>query len=196
MAARTLNAMIPLALVSGIFFSCGNDIKEINALIDERDIAVQTVENGTYYFTEEGHLRNKLEAKLLDRFEGENPRIEVFDGFTLTVFDSIGGIEAVLSARTGTFWESDGRLVAREEVELVNNEGSKLNTEELYFVQDSDLVYTNKHVIITSESGTIYGKGLVSDSRFKKRQIKQVSGTLFIEDPENSSDTDEPRTTN
>jgi LPS export ABC transporter protein LptC len=195
MATHTRHLLIPLALVSGIFFSCGNDIDEINALIDDRDIAVQTVENGTYFFTEEGHLRNKLEAKLLDRFEGENPRIEVFDGFTLTVYDSVGSIEAVLSARTGTFWEGDGRLVAREEVELVNNEGSKLNTEELYFVQDSDLVYTNKHVIITTESGTIYGKGLVSDSRFKKRQIKQVSGTLFIEDPENSTPTDEPRTT-
>lgn len=194
MRLQTKHVLIPLALVSGIFFSCGNDIDDINALIDDRDVAVQTVENGTYFFTEAGELKNKLEAKLLDRYEGDDPRIEVYNGFTLTVYDSIGAIEAILKARTGTFWEGDGRLVAREEVELVNNEGSKLNTEELYFVQDSDLVYTDKSVIITTESGTIFGKGLVSDSRFKKRQIKQVSGTLFIDDPENPSN-DESGTT-
>ncbi len=176
------NYWIPLVLASGIFFSCRNDIEEIRALTDDRDVAVQTVINGTYFYTEHGDLTNRLEAGHLDRYEGDNPRIEVRDGFLLTIYDSIGGVDATLQARFGTFWDTDRKLVAREKVELINSDGSQLNTEELYFVQDSDLVYTDKHVAITTDDGsTIYGKGLVSDSKFKKRQIKQATGQIYIE---------------
>lgn len=181
-ALRTIRLWIPLVFASGIFVSCSNEIEEIRALTDDRDIAVQTVNNGTYYYTEHGALSNRLEAGHLDRYEGENPRIEVSDGFLMTIYDSLGNVDATLKARFGTFWDTDGRLVAREKVELINNDGSRLNTEELYFVQDSDLVYTDKHVAITTEDGsTIYGKGLVSDSKFKQREIKQATGQIYIE---------------
>jgi LPS export ABC transporter protein LptC len=175
-------AWIPFALAGGILLSCRNDIDEIRALTDDREVAVQTVMNGTFYYTEKGSLTNVLEAAVLDRFEGENPRIEVTGGFLLTMYDSAGQVDATLKAIHGTFWDFDGRLLAREQVELINAEGSKLNTEELHFVQDSDRVYTDLPVAITTEDGVIYGTGLVSDSRFKKRQIKQVTGTMYFDD--------------
>lgn len=182
---------IPLVFASGIFVSCRNDIEEIRALTDDRDIAVQTVINGTYYYTEHGELTNRLEAGHLDRYEGDAPRIEVRDGFFLTIYDSTGGVDATLQARFGTFWDMDRKLVAREKVKLHNSDGSVLVTEELYFVQDSDLVYTDKHVAITTEDGsTIYGKGLVSDSKFKKRKIKQATGQIYIEMEDDSTATD------
>lgn len=180
--------MIPLLIGSGIIVSCRNDIEEIRALTDDRDVAVQTVENGVFYYTEKGQLSNKLESALLDRYEGETPRIEVQGGFLLTIYDSIGGVDATIRARKGTFWDLDNKLLAREDVELISSDGSKLNTEELHFVQDSDLVYTDKHVVITTEDGIIYGKGLESDSRFKKRRIKQVTGTLYVDDPEETQE--------
>jgi LPS export ABC transporter protein LptC len=182
------NLLIPFALASGIFFSCRNDIEEIRALTDDREVAVQTVLNGTYYYTENGELTNVLEAAVLDRYEGEISRIEVSGGFVLTTFDSIGNTDAIISANYGTYFDLEGRLIARENVVLVNAEGSRLNTEELYFVQDSDLVYTDKNITITSDDGIIYGKGLVSDSRFQKRQIKQVTGTMYVDDfPDNET---------
>lgn len=181
-APKHIRRWIPLVIASGIFVSCRNEIEEIRALTDDRDIAVQTVMNGTYFYTEHGNLTNRLEAGHLDRYEGENPRIEVSEGFLLVIYDSVGGVDATLRARFGTFWDTDRKLVAREKVELINSDGSQLNTEELYFVQDSDLVYTDKHVAITTDDGsTIYGKGLVSDSKFKKRQIKQATGQIYIE---------------
>lgn len=178
-----LKALIPLALASGIFFSCRNEIEEIRALTEDREFSVQTIRNGTFYYTEDGRLSNTLEATVFDRYEGENPRIDVSEGFTLTIYDSVGGVDATLTARYGTWWDLEGRLVARENVELINNEGSTLRTEELYFVQDSDRVYTDKNVAITTGDGTIYGKGLVSDSRFRQRRIKQVTGTMYIDEP-------------
>ncbi|WP_306641836.1 LPS export ABC transporter periplasmic protein LptC [Sanyastnella coralliicola] len=180
----TLKYLIPVALAAGIFVSCSNDIDEIKALTEDQDLAVQTVENGTYFYTSEGVLSNKLEAAVLERFETTDPRIEVSGGFTLTIYDSLEQVEATMVAQTGTFWDTEGRLIARENVILTNVDGDKLATEELIWVQDSDLVYTDKHVVITTEESVIRGKGLITDSRFKKREMKEVSGTMYIEDEE------------
>lgn len=180
----THHKWIPVVLAAGIFVSCSNDIDEIKALTEESDLPVQTVEHGTFHYTSRGKLSNTLEATILERFENEeDPRIEVSGGFKLTIYDSLQSVEATLTAENGTFWEQQGRLIARNDVELQNMDGDRLNTEELIWVQDSDLVYTNKHVIITTEEATIKGKGLVTDSKFKKRQIKQVSGEMFVDDP-------------
>lgn len=187
---RVIKQLIPVALATGIFVSCSNEIEEIRALTEDRDVAVQTVLNGTFHYTEKGQLVNVLEAAVLDRYEGENPRVEVSGGFTLTSFDSLSAESGKLKAEKGTFWDNENRLWARENVILTGEDGSTLHTEELFFVQDSNLVYTDKHVKITTEDGEIFGKGLISDRSFKKRQIKQVTGTFLVEDPADTTKQD------
>lgn len=174
---------IPVALATGIFISCSNDIEEIKALTDDREYPIQTVKNGVFHYTQNGQLSNTLYATELDRFEGEDPRIEVTSGLELVIYDSLGVEEAVLTAERGTFRESESKLTARDNVVLTNSEGESLHTEELIWAQDSDRVYTDKHVKITTAQAVILGKGLVTDSRFRKREIKEVSGTLYVEDP-------------
>lgn len=175
---------IPVAFAAGIFFvSCGNDIEEIKALTENKELAVQTVENGTFHYTSRGKLSNKLVAGILDRYEGEDPRIEVSEGFTLFIYDSLEQVEATLTARRGTFYDTEGRLIAREDVILENSEGNKLNTEELIWVQDSDKVYTDKPFILTKDQDTIQGIGLISDSKFKKRQMNKLTGKIYVDDP-------------
>lgn len=189
MAQRTRYRMwIPVAFAAGIFFSCSNDIEEIKALTDDREYPIQTVKGGVFHYTQNGQLSNTLHATELDRFEGEDPRIEVRNGLKLVIYDSLGQQEAVLTADRGTFREIQSKLIARENVVLENRDGESLHTEELIWAQDSDRVYTDKHVKITTQEAVILGKGLVTDSRFSKREIKDVSGTLYIEDPlENDS---------
>jgi LPS export ABC transporter protein LptC len=166
-----------------MLFSCSNDIEEIKALTEDKKIASQTILQGTFFYTENGRLLNKLEAAKLDRYEGEEGYLDVSGGFTLTMYDSAEQVEATLKAQSGIFYELENKLEARENVILENREGSKLNTEELIWMQDSDKVYTDKYVTITTPDATIHGKGLVSDTRFRKRQIKQVTGKIKVDDP-------------
>lgn len=175
---------VPIALAIGTLFSCKNDIAEIKALTEDRDLAVQMVENGTFYYTSRGNLSNRLEATYLERFElEEDSRIEVSKGFTLTMFDSLENVDATLTADEGTFFNSNNKLIAKGNVELQNRDGEKLNSEELIFAQDSDLIYTDKNVMITTNESVIHSKGLTTDSQFKKREFTQVTGIMYIDDP-------------
>lgn len=169
--------------MAGIFFSCKNDIAEIKAITEDQDIPVQTIYEGEFYFTKKGKLNNKMVANKLDRYQKEETSlIKVSEGFTLYIYDSLENVNAQLKAEEGDFYETEQRLEARHDVELRNFKNEILNTEELIFLQDSDLVFTDKNVKITTEDGIIFGKGLVSNSSFSKWKINKITGDLFIED--------------
>jgi len=171
-------------IAAGMLFSCQNDIEEIKALTQESDLPVQIVKNGTFHYTEESKLMNTLKAKELKRFEGEVPRIEVSGGFEMFIYDTLEQVDAILTAEEGTFFDKQHHLEARENVVLVNNEGDSLKTEELFWLQDSNKIYTNKFVEIYTDDGTIFSQGLETDSHFKRYRLKQVTGDILVEEPE------------
>lgn len=175
---------IPIILMVGMLFACKNDIEEIKAITEDREIPLQIVKNGTFHYTEEGRLINTLEATELKRFGGEIPRVEVSGGFKMFIYDSLEQLDATLSASRGTFLDNERRLEAKENVMVVNKNLDSLITEELIWVQDSNLVYSNKFVQITTKDGTIFSDGLITDSHFSKYRLKQVSGDMIVEEPE------------
>lgn len=174
-----------LAIVlAGMLFSCQNDIEEIKAITQESDLPVQIVRNGTFHYTEESRLMNTLIANELKRFEGEVPRIEVSGGFKMLIYDTLEQVDAILTAEEGTFYDKQHQLEARNNVVLLNTKGDSLRTEELYWLQDSNKIYTHKFVEIYTEDGTIFSQGLETDSHFKKYRLKQVTGDILVEEPD------------
>lgn len=180
---RTLKSILVI-LLTGMLFSCENDIDQIKALTDDLDYPVQTVKNGTYHYTENSELTNTLIASMLKRYEGDNPRIEVEGGFEMLMYDSLEEVSAVLSAQRGTYYDTEGRLEARENVVFKNNEGATLKTEELIWLQDSDKVFTNKFVEITNDDGSIFSKGMTTNSKFSYYRLWEVNGDILLDQPE------------
>ncbi|MEO0404701.1 MAG: LPS export ABC transporter periplasmic protein LptC [Bacteroidota bacterium] len=175
-----------------MLFSCKNEIEEIKAITGDSELPVKIIKNGTFHYTEESNLVNTLIASELKRFEGEDPRIEVYGGFTMLIYDSLERVDASIEAEEGIFYDLEGRLECYKNVIAVNAEQDSLLTEELIWVQDSNLVYSNKFVEISNEDGTIYSQGLVTDSHFKRYKLKQVSGDININEDqkENQQDND------
>jgi LPS export ABC transporter protein LptC len=169
-------------IVAGMLFSCKNDLKEIEALTQESDLPVQTTFNARYDYTEKGILKNRLIASRIDRYEGENARLEVSGGLNLLVYDSLGQLEAELSSNRGLFIEELRFMQASEDVILKNTKGEQLNTEELIWYQDSAKIVTDKFVQITRADGVLFGKGLESDDRFQSYTIKQITGDLYLKE--------------
>lgn len=169
-------------MVAGMLFSCKNDLKEIEALTQESDLPVQTTFNANYDYTEKGILKNRLKAARIDRFEGDNARLEVSGGLNLYVYDSLGQLEAELTANRGLFIEQERFMQASEDVVLKNSKGEQLNTEELIWYQDSAKIVTDKFVQITRADGVLFGKGLESDDRFQSYTIKEITGDLYLKE--------------
>jgi LPS export ABC transporter protein LptC len=177
--------IIPLAILAGgmLFFSCTNEIEEINSLADITEQPLQTSFNATYDYTEDGALKNRLIATRLDRYGGEDARIVVSEGFKVFIYDSLGNFAAELTAIDGVFEPDKKMMVARNNVELINKDGDQLNTEELIWDQDSAKIYTDQLVKITNDDGVIYGEdGMIADEKFEDYELIGMTGDIYVDD--------------
>jgi LPS export ABC transporter protein LptC len=166
--------------------SCQNEIAEIRAITDANNLPVQTSLKAEYNFSEKGKLKNKLIASQIDQYRGEENYIEASGGFIMVFFDSLEKEQARLSAQKGKYTEKEKRMKAWGNVVLMNINGEKVETEELIFKQDSNRIYTDKYVTITSKQGILHGNGMESNDTFTKYRIIKPIGD-FLLDQKNDS---------
>lgn len=150
-------------------------------MIDAKEFPIKTTYKAEYFYTDSGKVKNKLFSNKLERFAGDTNYTKLTNGFSLSFFDDNQKLEATLTAKNGFIIDSKNYMEAKDSVVFVNNKGEKLFTEQLIWMQDSDLVYTTKPVTITSENGVLYGKGLRSNQNFSKYKILNTTGSADFE---------------
>ena len=67
-------------------------------------------------------------------------------------------------------------------VEVVNVNGEKLNTEHLIWDEQKKKIISDDFVKITTAKEIIMGKGLEANQDFTQYEIKEVTGTIRVED--------------
>lgn len=185
--SRIIRISLLCAGITLSLLSCKNEIAEIRALTDTSNLPIQSSYNAEYILTEKGLVKNKLIATQLDQYQGEVDYIEASGGFTMIFYDSLQQEEARLSAMRGKYDSKLKRLIAWEKVELFNIKGDKLETEELIYVQDSSLIYTQKFVSIMMQDDTLHGMGLESNDSFTRYKILKPYGKFQLEEASNQT---------
>ena len=165
------------------FTTCGVTESEKVPAADIEEKALQVISDGTFRYTEKSKTKNVLNAGRLERWNSDNSSTEIWrvsEGFTLYIDGDSEEHEAVLSGGRGTYDADLGHLIAYDDVELINKEGEKLNTEYLVWSNDSDRVHTNRPVRIESKSGKLEGNGLEADSKFENYRILNPTGAFEL----------------
>ncbi len=165
------------------FCACGVIETEEMPAAELEEIAIQEIRGGTFQYSEKGQIKNVLHAGKLERWESDGSSSEIWrvsDGFILYIDGDIDVHEAQLSGGRGTYNADLGHLVAHDDVELINHEGEKLNTEYLVWSNDSDRVHTNRPVSIATKTGTLQGNGLEADSKFENYRILNPTGAFEL----------------
>jgi LPS export ABC transporter protein LptC len=178
-AIRWAMAVLTVVLLQ----QCKNTISDIQAVTETKVMPVQTTYNADYIYSEDGKTKNKLHAAILERFETDQPYLHAEGGFTMLFFDSLEQQSAQLTANQGTYYDRENKLVAWDHVQVRNVRDEHLETEELIFVQDSDRIYTDKFVSITTQNGIFNGTGLESNAGFTRFRILQPTGNIYVADP-------------
>ena len=181
---KQINIKSIIAIVAVMLFvSCENKLETIEALTQKTPS--NTAENITIIRTDSGKIVGKIFApKLIKIFDKEKPYTEFPKGLTAESYTNYPVIESSLTCKYAKNFEDKNLWLARYKVVVVNNEGARLETEELYWDTEKEQIYTEKDVRITKGNEIMYGKGLTSDQEFKNYEIKQPKGTFYIEDNE------------
>jgi LPS export ABC transporter protein LptC len=145
-------------------------------------------ENIEIIYTDYGKIKTSLRAPLLERFAGENPKLEFPKGLNLVFYDSLQNPESSLKADYAIHDEKENKIIAKSNVEVINEKGEKLNTEKLIWERVSKQIYTDEFVTITTEDELIMGEGLISNESFTKYSIKKIKGTINLKEEQEKNE--------
>lgn len=138
-------------------------------------------ENVEVLYTEKQTLKVKLQAKKI--FEFQNGDREFPEGLYLEFYDETGKLTSTLQANTAFFFKTDLKWRGRGKVEVKNlDKNEQLNTEELFWKQDTKRIFTDKFVTIKQQTEVIYGTGLEAAQDLSDYTILKPEGEFEVKE--------------
>jgi len=133
--------------------------------------------------SEMGKITLELTAPRMISFQKQEAYTEFPDGLKIIFYDSIMQPKSELTANYGISYESKRTMEARGNVIVRNfQKQEQLNTESLLYDRIAKKVSTTEFVKITTPDRIIMGKGMESDELFDNWAIKNVTGTIYVEE--------------
>lgn len=166
---------------------CVNDPDEVAAIVKEGpELPIETARDIRIIYSDSAIVRVILDAQQMERYAGNDPRLEMAGGVHMRFFDNRGNVTSELRAMRAIRWESTELMEAYEDVIVVNERDETLNTEHLVWDKKTESITTEEFVKITTEDEVIFGHGLESNQDFTRYRIKNIKGTIDIADAENA----------
>jgi LPS export ABC transporter protein LptC len=175
--------ILPVIIIMGTFVSCKNDIETINALNNEIKLPDQSGFNIEITYTDSGKIQGKIYAPEVNKYDrGEEPYVEFPKGMKVMFYDSLERPTSYIKANYAIYYEKKQLWEARNQVvaeNLVNHD--KLETEQMFWDQKEEKIYSEKFTRLTNSDGISYGEGgFESRQDMSKWRLKGSSGTLNV----------------
>jgi LPS export ABC transporter protein LptC len=181
-----------IARIAFVFFcitlaACENDMEAIMNM-DKKTAAVEEGKDIESIYSQTGRVKAKLTAPLMYRHLQPPVYVEFSKGLKVLFYnDSLPAgdsmaVESTLTARYGKYFENDANIFLRDHVVVINKKGERLDCDELNWDSKKQIFYSNKPVRISTETDTLYGKGLESNQDFSDYTILNPSGPFILRD--------------
>lgn len=160
---NTLVAVVTLFFITSFFLaSCKDDTKSsVNFTYDRETVPTMTTDSVNMLISDSGVIRYRLIAKTWDIFEqAKDPHWFYPQGLYLEQFDS--AFNVVVTVKADTAWNFTARKLwkLKGHVFVKNIVGETFSSDELFWNQQQQRIYSDKFVKIDRpDKGILQGKG-------------------------------------
>ncbi len=163
--------------------------------ITERDsLPVMRTLGVTTLISDSGITRYRIVTEEWSVFDRTEPSYWSFEkGVYLERFDSLFNVDANIRSDTAYYYDKEQLWELIGNVEIINQEGNKFNTELLYWNQVTEKVYSDRFIRIEEPDRIIMGYGFESNQQMTNYEIMNVEGIFYVEDEEETSANDSIR---
>ena len=177
-----LRFLLSFLALSATLLSCSEtDINQAKLVSNNTTLPLETGTDVVINYTDSGRTKASIKAPLLERYANdEKNQTEMRKGIKVEFLDKTGKIESFLTAKYAIRFDRDKKMMARNDVIVLNTNGYTLRTEELYWDELSQKVYSNKFVKITTKDEIIMGEGFESDVSFLKPKVFKIKGIVNL----------------
>lgn len=196
MFTRTKISLIKVALsiMSATFvYGCEGGMKGDIVINGTDKIPTVTTINHTINNTADGVREYKFITPLMERYEMvEEPYMEFRKGIHIETYDSTKAVSSELVADYAIYneskklWETKGNVVGN------NADGDKIFTEQLFWDEKTDRIYSDVDTKIIKGNDIIIGSSFTSDGELKNIEYRQTKGLMYVD----TTKTSQPDTLN
>ncbi len=166
-----------------ILISCENDIEVIKAFSQDTLMPRQSLIDAGIVYTDSGRIQMRITAPEIHYFdEGSEQYTEFPYGVLAEFFDRYENVESQLSSKYAIYYTDKDLWEAKDSVVVINQAGEILNTEQLFWDERNQIIYSNSFVKVTRPDEVIMGEGFEADETFTRWKIKKIQGTIYIRD--------------
>lgn len=179
-----ISYLVAIIIMVATFFSCGNDVKEVQDFLADKNLPIGVAENVKNIHTDSGRVDSKLITPLLYDFSNrkEHPYTEFPKGIRITSINKKGDSITIKGDYSITFTKTNISEI-KGNVEVVNYEnGSKLTTEQVFWDQNLHYFFTEKEFTFLTRNDTLKGVGFESKEDLTKWLVKNLNGNINIKD--------------
>lgn len=163
-------------------FSCSKKIDTIKKS-EILTLPSVTVKNFRTVFSDSGKIQLIMTSPLMETYNNnDSPYSEFRSGIEVAFYEGHDKPVATAFAKYAKYTDKKKLWELKDSVVVVNETNDKLETEQLFWDQEKDIIYTERFVKITNEDQTVIGTGFESDPRLNRRKIKDVTATIYLRD--------------
>ena len=179
--SSSANSIKPILLALLLALAaCGNDLEEARRIVSRPNARLEFGKEVEIIYSGGARPRIRAKAPSVVRHDTDKPYLEFNDGINLWFYDAAGNIQNKLKAGYATAVENSSEMTVRRNVEVINNKGDKLQTEELIWDEQRKIIYSNAFVRITTRDEVIFGQGMTANQEFTDYSIRKISGRIKI----------------
>ncbi len=178
MRTRILSLLL-LIMIAGIT-GCENDLEKVKLYSKGDKIPQESAKSIKILYSDSARVKVEITAPVLNRFESENPYIEMPKGLRTIFYNEKMEVNSRLDAKYGIRYEKEQRMEARKNVVVINEKGDKLETEHLIWDERTEKLLSDEFVKITTKDEIIFGNGFEANQDFSKYKIFNIKGTISL----------------
>ncbi|HIS33698.1 MAG TPA: LPS export ABC transporter periplasmic protein LptC [Candidatus Avirikenella pullistercoris] len=182
--------MVALLCWSAIFlYGCSSQVDADVEIDDPAKMATLSSDNLTITYYENGKMSYRFTTPLLQRYEfAEEPYMEFLKGIKIITFDSTQSKVSELVADYAKYLEKEQLWEAKGNVIGEDQEGKKLLTEQLFWDEKADRIYSNVDTKVINGDEVTVGTGFESDGQLNNITFRETKGRILIDTMRNRTD--------
>lgn len=180
-----------LVITVALFFSCDGGspiLKEINQF-NENPVGIAYDIRMTY--TDSAMVKAILTAPINMDYTHLSFKYSEFPEGLKIIFYNDNNEENTLVADYGILYNQTRIVDLQGNVVLLSNDGSRLETSQMYWDSEKEWLFTEQPFIFKSENEDMAATRLDTNKEFSKFQTGKLSGTILVEEQKDSLTVDE-----
>ncbi len=181
--ASICRTIIAAAVLLCALPGCGGDKKEIvGAITNPKEVSTIFSRDVTTLISDSGITRYRVVTKEWYMYEqSDSPRWYFPKGLYIETFDEDFDVEAFIEGDTAIYYKYKRLWELKGDVRMANINDERFFTEQIFWDQDKQQVFSDSTIHIERGDRIIEGKGFLSNESMTKYKILKTTGIFPVE---------------